>query len=56
MENKASGTQRINPAEVDGAIDEALTRVEQADELSQDDLDKANGGTIPPTSGFLEVE
>lgn len=58
MENTGNRPQSIAPAEVDESIDEALTRVEQADELSQEDLDKANGGAvgIPTTTGFLEAE
>ncbi len=58
MENNGNRPQRIDPDQVDGAVDEALERVEQAKELSIDELDAANGGVSiqPTTSGFLTSE
>lgn len=56
MKTKENRPKRIGPDHVDGAVDEALERVEQGNELDKDDLDKVTGGAAdpPPTVGFIE--
>ncbi len=57
MEKNVNRPQRLAPDQVDGAVDEALERVEQANELAKEDLDEASGGIIrQPTMGFLPAE
>jgi len=57
MEKNASRPQSISAAQVDGAVDEALERVEEVKELTEDDLGQASGGIQAPIStGFLPVE
>jgi len=56
--NRPIRPKRIAPDQVDDAVDEALERVEEGNELDKDDLDKVTGGTEdpPPTVGFLTKE
>ena len=55
MTTNANKPTRIEPEQVDSAVDEALDRVEEGKELEKDDLDKVNGGVVtnPTTVGFL---
>lgn len=62
MKKNGTRPQRIAPEQVDAAVNEALQRVKQAEELSVDDLSKVSGGlaALSPTgidtgttTGFL---
>lgn len=57
MEKNITRPQRIAPDQVDSAVEEALLRVEQAHQLSAEDLSQANGGIVPTRPvGFLPTE
>ncbi len=47
MEKNGTRPQRIAPDEIDSAVDEALQRVEQGKDLSEEELKKVNGGSLP---------
>jgi len=57
MTTHANRPTRIAPDQVDSAVDEALKRVQQGNELSKDELDQVSGGTPPVIIiGFMPNE
>lgn len=55
MEKTAHRPQRIAADEVDLAVEEALKRIGQANELTKEELDVVNGG-LPALAGFFPTE
>lgn len=48
MKKNGTRPQRIAPEQVDAAVNEALMRVKQAEELSAEELGKVSGGSAVP--------
>jgi hypothetical protein len=47
MQNTGNRPQHVKPEELNDAVNEALQRVEEGNNLSQDELDKVNGAGFP---------